>query len=96
MDRTAGLMAALTVALAALTVALAALMVDLTEDRMVDRTAARMVDLTLVVAHITAIGSGAGQAGFMATATSGIACGIAGIRSATTVRAGTFAAPTGS
>jgi hypothetical protein len=79
-------------------------MADRTEDPMVDRTVDRtahltadrtaqpMADLTLIMA----IGSAAGRAGFMAIATSGIASGIAGIRTATTGRAGTFAALTGS
>jgi hypothetical protein len=82
-----------------------ALMADHTVALMVDHTAGRMADLTVdrmvaladhTVGRITAIGSADGRAGFMAIATSGIACGIAGIRSATTVRAGTFAALTGS
>jgi hypothetical protein len=64
------------------------------------RTVGLMADLTaapadLMVDRIMAIGLAAGPAGFMAIATSGIACGIAGIQSATTVRAGTFAAQTG-
>lgn len=81
--------------------------VDPTAGRMGARTGqsgGRMADLTFMadrtaahtlVARITAIGSSAGRAGFMATAISGEACGIAGIRTATTARAGTFAALTG-
>jgi hypothetical protein len=70
--------------------------VCLTADRMaaVYLMAHRMVELTAVL--IMAIGSAAGRAGFMAIATFGIASGIVGIRTATTDRVGTFAAPTGS
>lgn len=72
-------------------------------DRTVGLTAARMVALTadptvgpiLFMARITDIGLLAGRAGFMVIATSGVACGIAGIRSATKVPVGTFAALTG-
>jgi hypothetical protein len=70
----------------------AARTVGLMADPMVDLTAA---PADLMVDRIMAIGSAVGPAGFMAIATSGIACGIAGIQSATTVRAGTFAAQTG-
>jgi hypothetical protein len=73
----------------------AAPMVDRTEDPIwYDRMAHPMVDLAAV--HIVAIGSAAGPAGSMDIATSGIASGIAGIRTATTVQAGTFAELTGS
>jgi hypothetical protein len=81
-------------------------MADRTEDPTVDptlgRTAHLMADRTAhpmvhrTPALIMVIGSAAGRAGFMAIATSGIASGIAGIRTATTGRAGTFAALTGS
>jgi hypothetical protein len=75
-------------------------MVDLTSHPMVGREAATdltahlMVGLPAVL--IMAIGSAADRAGSTVIATSGIASGIAGIQTATTGRAGTFAALTGS
>jgi len=71
---------------------------DPTAHPTLDHTAHPTVDHTAhpTPALIMAIGSAAGRAGFMANATSGIASGIAGIRTDTTGRAGTFVALTGS
>jgi hypothetical protein len=66
--------------------------VTLAGDRML--TPHPMLELTVV--HTMAISSAAGQGGFTANVTSGMPSGIAGIRTVTTGRAGTFAALTGS